>query len=449
MRVEPLEALQAPYLDVMNFLNEVTLWYPKAISFAPGRPAERFFDVRNTLSHISRYISSLAADDQLTVEQEEVLLNRLGQYQKTNGIINELMCRFLERDERIHTTADAIMMTDGCQEAMTILLAGLFERGRDVLLLIDPTYTGITGIASVLGVEMYPVPAAWDGIDIDALLLGLDHIRTQGKRPRALYIIPDFNNPLGISMPLADRQRLLRLAEERQLLLLEDNAYGMFAFEQAERLPTLKELDRAGVVIYLGTFAKLLYPGLRLGFLVADQEIVGADGRVCSLAHELSKVKSFTTVSTSALSQAIAGGVLLEHGCSLRELIQPKVRFYRTNRDIMLESLATQFERDPLLAAQVRWNRPQGGFFLTVELPFAFGKEQMQLCAEQYGVICCPMQFFSLLGRCDNQVRLSFSYVSGDEIKAGVARFGAFVRDQVAKQVSVPATSFSISHHFP
>lgn len=433
MRIEPQRALQSPYLDVMNFLNEVMLWYPTAISFAPGRPAEHFFEVRNTLPSISRYASSLAADAPLTAAQEEAVLNSLGQYQKTNGIINELLCRFLELDEHIHTTPAAIMVTNGCQEAITVLLAGLFERERDVLLVIDPTYTGITGIAAVLGIEMYSVPGNWDGIDIDALTQGLAHVRAQGKRPRALYIIPDFHNPLGISLSLADRQRLLHLAEEHELLLLEDNAYGMFTYDEGERMPTLKALDRAGVVIYLGTFAKILFPGLRLGFLVADQEVTGTDGQTCSLAVELSKVKSFTSVCTSGLPQAIAGGILLENNCSFQAAIEPKVRFYRANRNAMLESLDEQFAGDPLLAERVRWNRPGGGFFLTVELPFEFGKEQVHQCAKQYGVICCPMQFFSLLGRCKNQVRLSFSSVSEEEIRTGIAHFGAFVRAEVTR----------------
>ncbi len=139
-------------------------------------------------------------------------------------------------------------------------------------------------------------------------------------------------------------------------------------------------------------------------------------------------------LSTSALSQAIAGGVLLETDCSLGERIQEKVAFYRTNRDVMLRCLDEQFNGDPLLAGNIFWNRPQGGFFLSVNLPFAFTKDKMQACAENYGVICCPMSFFSLLGRCENQVRLSFSYVSKDEIERGVFQFWKFVHDQVASE---------------
>lgn len=434
MRLGPLKTLQAPCLDVMNFLNEVTLWYPAAISFAPGRPAEHLFDVQGALARLESYVASLVADRPLPPERKTELFNQLGQYQKTNGVINELICRFLAQDEGIHTTPQAVMLTDGCQEAMTIVLAGLFEREHDVLLVLDPTYTGITGIASVLGVEMHAIPNAQENIDLDALEAGIAHVRASGKRPRALYITPDFHNPLGMSLPLEDRRRLLKVAHEQDMLLFEDNAYGMLAYDGNERLPTLKALDDEGVVIYLGTFSKLLFPGLRLGMLVADQEVDVVPGKCVRLAEELSKVKSFTTVTTSALAQAIAGGVLLQHSCSLRPIMQEKIAFYQTNRDTMLAALAACFSNDPLLAGRVTWNRPGGGFFLTVNLPMPFTGEQMQMCAQEYGVICCPMTFFSLLGRCQQQVRLSFSSVSPAEISEGVARFHRFIHAQVEQQ---------------
>lgn len=428
MQIQQPETLQATCLDVMNFLNEVTLWYPSAISFAPGRPAEQFFDVQKELAALSRYAEHVA---KIAKRPQSAIFNQLGQYQKTNGIINDLLCHFLESDEGIHVTPEAIMVTDGCQEGMTILLAGIFNPARDVLLVTDPTYIGITGISTILGIELCPVPSKDEGIDLDALTASIAQIRAKGKLPRALYVIPDFNNPLGTSMPIKDRQRLLNLANEQALLLIEDNAYGMFAYDE-ESLPTLKALDREGVVIYLGTFSKIMFPGLRLGFLIADQKIVTHEAaNVLCLAEELSKVKSFTTVSTSALLQAIAGGILLDSGYSLRTRIQEKVAFYRINRDKMLECLDKYFKQDPLLKDSVTWNHPHGGFFLTVNLPFAFTKSMLQSCAENYKVICCPMSFFSLLNKHENQVRLSFSYVSADEIERGIARFWKFVHDMV------------------
>jgi len=427
MRLAQPASLQAPALDIMNFLNEVTLWYPSAISFAPGRPTEQFFEVEKALNHLSDYAAYLAEQRR---ESLPTVLNQLGQYQRTNGIINDLIGRFLAQDEGIQVSSEAIMLTDGCQEGMTILLAGLFERGTDVLLVIDPTYTGITGIAAALNIEVYPVPSREDTLDFEKLEASLQEIRAAGKRPRALYITPDFNNPLGSSLSRADRSRLLDLAVQAELLLFEDNAYGMFTYE-AEPVPTLKALDRHGVVVYLGTFSKLLFPSLRLGFLLADQEVVTPKGTIHSLAEELSKIKSFTTLNTSALIQGIAGGVLLANACSLRQSIQHKVAFYRENRDEMLRCLEQHFRADPLLAETVSWNRPEGGFFLSMKLPFPFTGEQMRHCARDYGVICCPTTFFSLLGRCQNFVRLSFSYVSPAEIQEGILRFWRFIHDQV------------------
>src|SRR5262249_46841739 len=162
-------------------------------------------------------------------------------------------------------------------------------------------------------------------------------------------------------------------------------------------------------------------------FLIADQQVLSAgSGVTCSLAAELSKVKSFTTVTTSALLQAIVGGILLEANYSLQEYVKAKVAFYRSNRDLMLACLEQHFHDDPLLADRVSWNRPGGGFFLTVHLPFAFTKERMRTCAERYGVICCPMTFFSLLDKCEDQVRLSFSSVSHEQIERGITQFWRF-----------------------
>jgi (S)-3,5-dihydroxyphenylglycine transaminase len=267
---------------------------------------------------------------------------------------------------------------------------------------------------------------------MDAFAHGIEQIRDQGKNPRALYVIPDFNNPLGTSMSLDERWRLLDLARKNEILIVEDNAYGMFAYD-TEPAPTLKSLDREGVVIYLGTFSKILFPGLRIGFLVADQEVEAAEPTTtCSLAQELSKVKSLTSVTTSPLLQAIVGGILLNANCSLRAMMQAKVEFYRANRDMMLACLEQHFNSDPVLAGAVSWNYPGGGFFLTVTLPFTFTEDMVRMCAEQYGVICCPMSFFSLLEGHENQIRLSFSYVSKDQIERGIFQLWKFVHDRVS-----------------
>src|SRR5262249_5966461 len=156
---------------------------------------------------------------------------------------------------------------------------------------------------------------------------------------------------------------------------------------------------------------KTLYPGLRVGYLVLGQEVRGADGRPATLAAELSKVKSLTTVTTPPLLQAIVGGVLLEEGGSLQRLMAEKLPFYRGNRDQMLKSREAHFGADPALARAVRWTRPHGGFFLTLPLPFDFTEERLTACAADYGVVVCPMSFFAILGERagrNREIRLSF-----------------------------------------
>ncbi len=413
-----------PLLEVMNFLNEVVLRYPAAVSFAPGRPAERHFDVERSLGLAPLFVEHRTA---ATGWSPRAVWNDLGQYNKTNGIINDLIARHLELDEGIRASPASIVVTHGCQEGMTILLMALFNPAEDVLLVSDPTYIGITGLAAILGIEMVPVATGDDGLEPAAVAAAIEAVLDRGKRPRALYDIPDFNNPLGTRMPIAARHALLALLREREVFLFEDNPYGMFSYD-GDPLPTLKALDEHGVVVYMGSFAKTLYPGLRAGYLVADQEVVGEGATRTPLAAELSKVKSLTTVTTSPVVQAVVGGLLLEGEGSVRGLVRGKLPFYRANRDRMLAALEERLGDVP----GVRINRPAGGFFLTVELPFPFDDECLQTCARDYGVIVCPMSFFSLSAGREHQVRLSFSYVTEEQIAEGIGRFARFVRDRVA-----------------
>jgi (S)-3,5-dihydroxyphenylglycine transaminase len=235
-------------------------------------------------------------------------------------------------------------------------------------------------------------------------------------------------------MPLATRRALLDLVHREGVLLFEDDPYGMFAYDTSP-LPRLKALDERGDVIYIGSFAKTLYPGLRIGYLVVDQEVQGGDrrdGNPAALALELSKVKSLTTVTTPPLLQAVVGGILLAQGGSLAGLMAEKLPTYRARRDRMLASLEEHFGGDPALAAAVSWNRPEGGFFLNLTLPFEVTEARVTACARDYGVIVCPMSFFSVLGERggrNREVRLSFSYVTPAEIERGIERLARFVRD--------------------
>ncbi|HET8842341.1 MAG TPA: hypothetical protein VFN35_12800, partial [Ktedonobacteraceae bacterium] len=146
--------LSAPQLDVMNFLNEIVLRYPSAVSFAPGRPADHYCDIAPGLAGLQHYIA-VYADAQK--RPTTMMRQQIGQYSRTNGIINDIIRRFLVNDEGINVPEEAIIVTNGAQEGMAVLAAGLFDPRQDVLLVADPIYNGMTGIATILGIEQYPV----------------------------------------------------------------------------------------------------------------------------------------------------------------------------------------------------------------------------------------------------------------------------------------------------
>jgi (S)-3,5-dihydroxyphenylglycine transaminase len=197
------------------------------------------------------------------------------------------------------------------------------------------------------------------------------------------------------------------------VLIIEDNPYGMFAYDHPP-MRTLKSLDDGQNVVYIGSFAKTLYPGLRVGYLVADQR-VGSRGR--SLATALSRVKGLLTVTTPPLPQAIAAGLLIRAGGSLQPIVAPKRRQYRMHRDALVAALRDTFST----ADDVSWRSPAGGFFLPMTLPFDVGEEEARRCAERHGVIVSPMQFFCVGAERRRQVRLSFSYVEPPAIREGSA----------------------------
>lgn len=424
MRFEPSDlnpALGHPVTSVMNFLNEVTARHPHAISFGPGRPGA-ILDVSAGAAWIERFIDHVCVTRKVARAEA---WQSIGQYGATNGIINALVARHLEQDHGISVDPRAIAITHGAQEAMVLVLCGMFRRDVDVLLVSEPSYIGMSGLARVLGIDAVPVRCGEDGLDLEALARAIDDVKRAGKRPRALYDIPDFHNPLGVSLPLPRRRALLDLVEREGVFVIEDNPYGLFAYDE-EPAPPLKALDTGAAVVYLGTFSKTMFPSVRVGYLVADQPFDRG-----YLAEELSKVKSLVTVNTSQISQALAGGILLEAGCALKALVQPAIARYRSNRDALLAALRRELGADARLARSVSWSHPRGGFFLTVTLPFACTDPEVEACAAEHGVIFCPVHWFASSGSQD-QIRLAFSDVTHAQIDEGVARLARYVRQRTS-----------------
>jgi (S)-3,5-dihydroxyphenylglycine transaminase len=415
-------SLAEPALESMNFLNEVAGRYPEAISFASGRPFEGFFDAALIQGYIDTFARYLRVEKGCSDAQVNQLIF---QYGRTKGIIHELVAGQLARDEKMTVDPEAIVVTVGCQEAMFITLRALRRDERDILLAVSPTYVGITGAARLVDMPVWPVRGGPSGIDLNDLAAQIRRARQAGLRPRACYVMPDFANPSGVSMTVQLREDLLGLAASEDVLLLEDNPYGLF-HDGAHR-PTLKALDTSRQVIYLGSFAKTGFPGARVGYAVADQRVAAADGSVSLLADELGKIKSMVTVNTSPLGQAVVGGKLLAHGLSMAAANERETAVYLANLRQLLGGLAERFP-----SGDVSWNWPPGGFFVVVTLPFAAGDDLAELSARDYRVLWTPMSHFYSGGGGLSQVRLACSQLTPEAIEAGLDRFAAFVAGQAA-----------------
>ena len=408
-----------PVAASMNFLNEIASRFPAAISLAAGRPFDEFYEVTDIERYLAAYVAHLRAGAMSEARVRQTIL----QYGRTNGQLGMMISRMLEIDEGISVPEESIMVTSGCQEAMIIALRGLVAEPEDVVLATEPCYVGFTGAARVLGVPVVPVPETSEGLSPEAVVRVAREERGSGRRPRALYVVSNFANPSGASLSDEARRGLLKVAADEDLLILEDDPYGLFGSDDRHQ-PTLKSLDTDQRVIYLGSFAKSVFPGARVGFLVADQAVVSADGHRSLLADELSTVKSMVTLNTSPIAQAVIGGVLVSCGYSLRAANKEKIAFYRRNMAALLAALERQFA-DPAIT----WNTPSGGFFAVLKVPFRADEKLLELSARDYGVLWTPMSFFYTGGGGSHAIRLSCSALATDQVEEGVRRLAAMIAD--------------------
>lgn len=425
MNIELNKHLHDPYLNVMDFLNEVTLKNPEAISFAPGRPDHTYFNVADSDKYFQIYVKYRA---QKLGKTEEEILQDLGQYNKTKGIINDELAASLKNDENILVSGNDVVVTSGAQEAMIIILSTICDPGNDVILVSDPSYIGFTGFAKIFGLEICLVKSTEEGIDLDDLEINIEKLKASGKKPKIVYDIPDFHNPTGTYLSLAKRKQFLSLAEKHNFFIVEDNPYGMFVYE-GEKIPTIKSLDTQKRCIYIGSYSKSLYPSLRIGYIVADQIMENGT----ALSNEMTKVKSLTTVITSSITQAITGGILVDANFSLTTINTEKVAGYKAKWETILNALKSNF-RGEEWAKGISWNTPSGGFFLTMNLPIKMDEDGLKRCVQEFGVIFCPMNMFYLGKGGDYQIRLSFSYLTLQKIEEGIQQLSQFLKREIANE---------------
>lgn len=418
-------SLGSSAFDSMNLLNEVSAEFPDAISFAAGRPYEGFFD----LDEVAGYVELFRAHLRARLGDEVLVRRALLQYGRTKGIIHDLVARSLAVDEKIEVDPEAVVVTVGCQEALYLVLRALRRDDRDVLIAPRPCYVGVTGAAGLVELPILPVAEGEAGIDPDEVARVVRAARAAGRRPRALYVVADYANPTGASLDRGARERLLDLAAEHDLLILEDNPYGVFG-DGSEQPPTLKALDRDRRVVYLGSFAKTGVAGARVGYVVADQVVTDGAGGTTLLADQLAKIKSMLTVNTSPIAQAVIGGKLLANDFSLRAANERERAVYQANLAQVLDGLAARFPAGT--EPRVSWNAPAGGFFVVLDVPFPAGDDELRACGRDHGVLWTPMHHFDGTPAPLRRIRLSVSALTPDRIELGLDRLAAFVRARCA-----------------
>ncbi len=420
-------ALHDSKMEVMNFLNEIAVQYPKAISFAPNWPQESYFEVTKSLQFIETFTRSHPVGE-LTGFGDSCA--GLGQYGRTNGIIGTMIAKMLRVDEDIQVESDDIVVTVGCQEALCLCLLTLCGNPNDVALVPDPAYAGISGAARVLGIEVAPVPFNDEGLDLFALQRIVSELGEAGKHVRMLYLSPDFSNPTGITVSLDQREILHSMTRRLGIVIVEDHAYSYFQYD-GKRIPAMKSAPQSDHVVYLGSFSKSVYPGLRVGYIATTQRMSTLGGCTTRLSQELSKVKSMLTVNTSPLCQAIIGGLLLKNGCSLKSYVAPRVKALQENRDAMLAALELNFPATEGWCRDVHWNKPAGGFFLSLQVPFTVSADDLTRSARDYGVLWTPMSYFYLHKTVSSEIRLAFSYVNARQIEHGISGLARLVKQRI------------------
>ena len=372
---------------------------PEVISLAGGLPDTSTFPAED----FSALMAHLGATDTA----------RALQYGPTEGLdeakgpIVDVMAA-----EGMEVEPDDLLITTGGQQVIDLVCKTLIDPG-DVIIAEGPTYPGAVPSFVSYQADVVQIEMDEDGMRIDVLEEALARLDAQGRSPKFIYTIPSFQNPAGVTMSLERRRRLVEIAHRRELLVLEDNPYGMLRYE-GEPLPTLYSLDGGEFVIYLGTFSKILSPGLRLGWTAAPRPVL----------DKLNLGKGAADLCSSPLSQLFVRTYFAER--DWLTYVRQLTDLYRRRRDIMLEALAEHFPRE------ATWTRPQGGLFIWARLPEYIDTTDLLARALREHVAFVPGRAAYLDGRGGSEMRLNFSGVTDDAIREGVRRIGEVIREQVA-----------------
>lgn len=387
------------------------------ISLAGGMPDTSTFPADSYAS----LMTSVAADS----------CARALQYGPTEGLAVVKRCIVeVMRSEGMEIDADELLVTTGGQQVIDLVCKTLLDPG-DVVVTEAPTYPGAVPTFCAYQADVVQITMDRDGMRTDELEATLDELDRSGRRPKFIYTVPNFHNPAGVTLALERRRELVRIAAERELLVLEDNPYGLLRYEGTP-LPTLRALDGGEFVIYAGTFSKILSPGVRLGWTAAPAPVL----------QKMNIGKQGSDLCSSSISQFFVSAYF-ESG-PWDEYVRSLIEIYRRRRDVMLDSLAEHFPRES------EWTLPQGGLFIWVTLPDYIDTTDLLARALEEHVAFVPGRAAFLDGRGGSSLRLNFSGVAEDLIREGIRRLGEVVREQVALYSTLtgagPATAEGSGH---
>jgi 2-aminoadipate transaminase len=372
---------------------------PEVISFAGGLPDTSSFPPATFASMTARIADESCA--------------RALQYGPTEGLAETKGCIVdVMAAEQMTVDPDDVLVTTGGQQVLDLVTKTLIDPG-DTIVAEGPSYPGALNAFQAYQANVVQVDMDSDGMRVDLLEETLDRLEREGKRPKFVYTVPSFQNPGGVTMSLPRRKRLVEVARERELLVLEDNPYGLLRYE-GDPLPTLYSLDGGVYVMYLGTFSKIFSPGLRLGWVVAPPPVLA----------RINLGKQQADLCTSTLSQILVHAYFEHH--DWREYVGALTELYRARRDTMLDALAEHFP------AQAEWTRPGGGLFIWATLPEFIDTSDLLARALRDNVAFVPGEGAFLDGRGRSSMRLNFSGANEERIREGIRRIGEVVKEQVA-----------------
>ncbi len=372
---------------------------PEIISFAGGMPAPELFPKEEILEACRKVL----------MENSAIAL----QYGASDGYLplREMIARHTAR-YGIQVSVDNILITSGSQQALDLLGKVFINRG-DRILCETPTYLGALQAWNSYGADYITnVPSDDDGIQTDQLNEAMRH------GPKFMYILPNFQNPSGTTIPLERRLQLIDTADHFGVPIIEDDPYGQLRFE-GEHIPSIVYLDSkmqaqnggyTGNVIYLSTFSKILAPGLRLAWVIAPKEVIS----------KMILAKQGADLHTATFNQVVTYEVA-RHGF-IDQHIKTIVNVYRERRDVMLDALEEH------MPDGVHWTRPKGGLFLWATLPEYINTSDLFKIALEKNVAFVPGESFFANGGGQNTMRLNFSMMPPEKINEGIARLGQVVK---------------------